>query len=112
MTYRKTISERMGIVKSGPWKPDIIGGKTREQEKLYHAIIGEIALARGTDRELTKRVMVAKFKAECHGDPHLMALWNGVDDQTRDFPKGLASAFTDYLYSWQAENCTPKTNGQ
>ena len=102
----KTISERMGIVKSGPWKPDIVNGKTRGQENLYHAIIGEIAASRNVSRELAKRVMVAKFRAECHDDPHLMALWNGVDERTRDFPKGLASAFTDWLYAWQAENCS------
>jgi len=104
VTYRKTISERMGIVKSGPWKPDIVNGKTREQEKHYHAIIGEIAAERNVSRELCKRVMVAKFKAECMEDDRLRELWEGVDDQTRDFPKGLASAFTDFLYAWQAHN--------
>jgi len=108
VTYRKTISERMGIVKSGPWNPV----KTREQEKHYHAIIGEIAVDRKVPRELAKRVMVAKFKADCLDDPHLMALWNGVDDQTRDFPKGLASAFVDWLLAWQVENCKAKTNPQ
>ena len=100
----KTISERMGIVKSGPWKPDIINGQTRDQQSHYHSIIGEIAAERKVSRELCKRVMVAKFRADCLDDPHLMALWNGVDDQTRDFPKGLASAFTDWLYAWKAEN--------
>jgi hypothetical protein len=112
VTYRKTISERQGIIERKPWNPKIINGQTRDQQSHYHSIIGEIALARNVGREVCKRVMVAKFKAECMDDPHLMALWNGVDDQTRDFPKGLASAFTDWLYAWQVENCTPKTNGQ
>ena len=102
---RKTMSERMGIIKTTPWKADIVNGQTRGQQNGYHAIIGEIALDRKVPREVAKRVMVAKFKADCLDDPHLMALWNGVDDQTRDFPKGLASAFTDWLYAWQAENC-------
>ncbi len=102
MTYRKTISERMGIVERKPWNPVVI--QTREQQNGYHAIIGEIALARGVSRELCKRVMVARFKVECMEDDRLRELWERVDDQTRDFPKGLASAFTDFLYAFQANN--------
>lgn len=108
MTYRKTTSERLGIVASKPWNPV----QTREQQEHYHAIIGEIALARQVPRELAKRVLVVKFKAECFEDDRLRELWNGVDDQTRDFPKGLASAFTDFLYAWQVDNCTRRTSGQ
>ena len=96
----KTISERMGIVERKPWNPV----KTREQEKHYHAIIGEIAKSRDVSPELCKRVMVAKFRAECMDDDRLRELWEGVDDQTRDFPKGLASAFTDFLYAFQANS--------
>lgn len=79
--------------------------QSRLQQNSYHAILREIAFAKGVPEQAAKMFMVAKFKEECAGDNHLEALWAGVDDRTRDFPRALACAFTDYLLSWQGENC-------
>lgn len=72
------------------------------QNRHVHAIIGEIARARAIDRELAKRLLVVKFRAETEGTD-LDFLWP-PDMRTRHFPKELASAFTEFLYAWLAEN--------
>ena len=82
--------------------------KTRGQENHIHAILDEIANHRKVPRELAKRVMIIKFKLACEGDDRLREMWAGVDDHTRNFPRPLASAFVDFLYHWQSDNCSTR----
>jgi hypothetical protein len=98
--------------------------KSRAQEEKYHAQIGDIArqyLVRGVrlDDEQMKRVLVSAFKEDTKNDPDLGPLWRQVGemqmvvvlrgevvlfgDQTRRFPKRLASAFVEWLYAFGAE---------
>lgn len=100
--------------------------KTRDQEERYHAMIGDIArqyqhAGRRWDTESMKRLLVDAFKHETRDDPDLAPLWRAMGDlrlvpsigrdgfvalgdQTRKFPKKLASAFIEWLFAFGAEN--------
>ncbi|MDO9252573.1 MAG: recombination protein NinB [Hydrogenophaga sp.] len=99
--------------------------KTREQEERYHAMVGEIAkqqtvMGRKLSAESWKRLLVDAFKHDTKDDPQLARLWAEVGDmqmapalnhdgfvmlgeQTRKFPKLLASAFIEWLFAYGAE---------
>lgn len=98
--------------------------KTREQEKKYHAQIGDIAnqvehYGRKWDSEDMKRLLVNAFKHDTKdelaelwrrmGDVRLVPALNNdgfvaLGDQTRRFPKDLASAFIEWLYAFGDEH--------
>lgn len=77
--------------------------KSRAQECHYHAVIGEIARAKGVEKELAKRILIARFREETERDPEFSWAW-GAHSRSRDFTKVLASAFTDFCYAWKAHH--------
>jgi hypothetical protein len=98
--------------------------KSREQEEKYHAQIGDIAaqwhyLGIKWNAEDMKRILVNGFKEDTKDDPDLAECWRSMGelravpgmrggllvlgDQTRRFPKKLASAFVEWLYALGAE---------
>jgi hypothetical protein len=98
--------------------------KTREQEKLYHAQIGDIARSvplgdRLWPEEDAKRILVSAFRIDTKDDDNLREHWQkfgawqlvpGLRGEfvvtgipTRQFPKPLASAFIEWLYAFGAE---------
>ena len=98
--------------------------KTREQEERYHAMIGDCAkqcqhLNRNLDAETWKRLLVDQFRRDTMDDPEIGEYWQrnrpefipGLDgsavvvmgEQTRRFPKKVASAFIEWLFAFGAE---------
>jgi hypothetical protein len=98
--------------------------KSRGQEEKYHAQIGDIAaqwqyLGIKWSAEDMKRILVNGFKEDTKNDPDLAECWRSMGelravpgmrggllvlgDQTRKFPKRLASAFVEWLYALGAE---------
>jgi hypothetical protein len=98
--------------------------KSRDQEEKYHAQIGDIAsqwhyLGVKWSAEDMKRILVNGFKEDTKDDPELAECWRSMGeikvvpgmrggllvlgDQTRKFPKRLASAFVEWLYALGAE---------
>lgn len=99
--------------------------KSRDQEMMYHALIGEFARGytyhgQELDPDIWKRLLVDAFKRDTRQDPDLRAYWDGfgelrhvpclngsgfvtVGEQTRRFPKKLAAAFITWLEALQAE---------
>lgn len=83
------------------------------QNKHYHAIIGEIARAKGVDRELAKRVLICRFREETERDPSFAMLWP-ADSRSSRFPPSLAAGFIDFCYAWKAHHVveeSPQDNG-
>jgi hypothetical protein len=88
--------------------------KTREQERLYHAMIGDIAkqaqhMGAKWDAETWKRLLVDKYVREIGLHSQIMANLDGnglvqLGFQTRNFTKEQASEFVEWLYSWGANN--------
>jgi len=89
--------------------------KTREQEKKYHAILGEIAqqskhMGAKWDAESWKRLLVWQFCKEKQIDagkivPSLdMTGVVQLGQQTRKFTKEQANEFVEFLLAWCAEN--------
>jgi hypothetical protein len=100
--------------------------KSRDQEEMYHAIIGDIAdqhkvYGRLWDSESMKRLLVDQFWRDTKDDEELKPLWAQVGQvmnvpsldgsgvvslgaQTRRFPKKLANAFITWLEVFAAEN--------
>lgn len=99
--------------------------KSRPQEEKYHAMFDDIARqvpVHGVtlDAESMKRVLVSAFKVDTKDDPELAEFWREVaeipmtvgfrgeivifGDQTRRFPKKLASALVEWLYAFGAEH--------
>lgn len=98
--------------------------KTREQEKKYHAQISDLAdqwlylNVKWSDEDM-KRILVNGFKEDTKDDPDLAECWREMGEikavpgmrgglvilgeQTRQFPKKLASAFVEWLYALGAE---------
>jgi len=89
--------------------------KTRSQEKLYHALIGDIAkqaqhLGAKWEPEDWKRLLLDKFARETgrtHGKiiPNLNS--SGVVEVgllSRKFSKRTANEFVEFLYAWAADN--------
>jgi hypothetical protein len=104
--------------------------KSRDQEERYHAMIGDIArqfehYGRKWHAEDMKRILVDAFKHETKGDtvnfPELQGAWEQMGDmrlvpaigrdgfvplgeQTRRFPKVLASAFITWLFAFGSDH--------
>ena len=88
--------------------------KTREQERLYHAMIGEIAkqaqhMGAKWDAETWKRLLVDKYVREIGLHSQIMANLDGnglvqLGFQTRNFTKEQASEFVEWLHSWGVNN--------
>lgn len=100
--------------------------KSREQEMMYHSQIGDIAdqymfCGRKWDVEDMKRLCIDQFRRDTINDDDFKELWAEVSKielapsldgsgtvalgvQSRRFPKKLASAFVDWLYSFGAEH--------
>lgn len=89
--------------------------KTRDQEKLYHSIIGEIAsqsqhLGAKWAGEDWKRLLVQKFCREIGlSGGRVIPNLDGdgivqLDFQTRKFTKEQATLFIEWLHAWCAEN--------
>ena len=99
--------------------------KTRLQEEKYHAQIADIAKSclyynKKADKETWKRLLVDQFRRETITDPDLAPLWVGrgvemmlnldgtgvvvMGEQTKLFPKLLASAFIEWLDCYEAQN--------
>lgn len=101
--------------------------KTREQEKKYHAMLGDIAdQAKHLNMTFTlddwKRLCVQQFRQDCieNDVPRLKEYWTrhefkvvpsldgrslvALGTQTRDFPKYVAAGFMEWLYHYGAEN--------
>lgn len=89
--------------------------KTREQEKLYHALIGDIAkqsqhLGAKWQSDDWKRLLLDKFARDT-GRTHGKVIPNldssgmvEVGIQSRKFSKRDANEFVEWLYCWGAEN--------
>lgn len=99
--------------------------KTREQEERYHAMIGDVArqckhLNQQLDSLAWKRLLVDQFSREsAELDPKLAEYWKRnairfmpsldgscvveLSARTRTFPKYVATAFIDWLFSWGAD---------
>lgn len=101
--------------------------KTRIQEEKYHVMLGDIArqmqhLTQQLDLDSWKRLCVAQFKADSIANdvPRLAEYWKkkqmrlvpSIDgsslvmlgDQTRTFPKYVASGFVEWLNYYGAVN--------
>jgi hypothetical protein len=98
--------------------------KSRGQESKYHAQIDDIAAqwlylgVKWSEADM-KRILVNGFKEDTKNDPELAECWRSMGelravpgmrggllvlgDQTRKFPKKLASAFVEWLYALGAE---------
>ena len=99
--------------------------KTREQEERYHAMIGDVArsvrhLNRTFDTETWKRLLVDQFKRDTLKEPECCAeYWRRnifsmipsldgsamvvTGEQTRKFPKKVASVFIEWLFAFGDE---------
>ena len=90
-------------------------GKSRDQEKLYHELIGQIAkqaqhMGAKWDAESWKRLLVDSYCREKGLKtgaviPHLSG--DGIVQlgmQTRKFTKEQASEFVEWLHAWGATN--------
>ena len=89
--------------------------KSRDQEEMYHAIIGQIAkqashLGAKWSAEDWKRFLVWQFSKEVGiSTGKLVPSLDGTGIvqlglQTRKFTKDEASQFTEWLMSWSVEN--------
>lgn len=89
--------------------------KSRDQEEMYHAIIGHIAkqashLGAKWDAEDWKRFLVWQFAKEVGIETgKLVPSLDGtgivqLGMQTRKFTKDQASQFTEWLLAWAAQN--------
>jgi NinB protein len=95
--------------------------KSRQTEKKYHAMIGEISEGLGgelADKEDAKRILVSAFKIDTRND--LKDEWAKFGDvrmgrglrgevvvlgaQTKRFPQKLANAFIEWLNWFAADN--------
>ena len=89
--------------------------KSREQEKMYHALIGVIArqathLGAKWDAESWKRLLVDQFMRDSKmGGNRILPNLDGtgivqLGSQTRRFSKEQASEFVEWLLAWGAEH--------
>lgn len=90
-------------------------GKSRDQEKLYHELIGQIAkqaqhMGAKWDAESWKRLLVDSYCRE-KGMKTGAVIPNLAGDgivhlgmQTRNFTKEQASEFVEWLHAWGATN--------
>lgn len=104
---------------------DPLPAKSRDQEKKYHAMIGDIArqfehCGKKWPAEDMKRLLVDQFRRDTAKDPAIAELWNSMGIlemapaldgsgvvvlgiQTRRFPMRLASIFVEWLFAFGAE---------
>ncbi len=88
--------------------------KSREQERLYHELIGQVAkqaqhMGAKWDAETWKRLLVDKYCRETGLNSQIMANLDNdglvqLGFQTRKFTKEQASEFVEFLLAWCAEN--------
>jgi hypothetical protein len=90
--------------------------KSRDQEKLYHELIGQIAkqashLGAKWDAEDWKRLLVDQFIKDMNGlgASKIIPSLDGegiiqLGFQTRKFTKEQASEFVEWLHAWGATN--------
>jgi hypothetical protein len=106
---------------------DVFDAKTREQEKKYHAMLGDIARQAKHLNEVFgeddwKRLCVAEFRDDCikNDIEKLADYWKkqnfrlvpslsggslvALGAQTKKFPKYVAAGFIEWLYHYGAEN--------
>ena len=90
-------------------------GKTRQQEKLYHEYIDQIAeqakhLGSSWSPKSWKRLLVDSYATETgQGSSEIIPNLSGdgivqLGLQTREFSKSQASEFTEWLMAWAANN--------
>lgn len=121
-------AQRMPLYPDQPYRvviDDPLPAKSRDQEKKFHAMIGEIALVwehfgRKWDAADLKRLLLDQFRRDTIKDPALQQLWWTMGEaqmvpsidgtgfvmlgvQSRRFPAKLAAAFIEYLYAFGAE---------
>ena len=98
--------------------------QTREQQERYHAMLADVArqcrhLNEVFSDDDWKRLCVDLFRKESMDDQRLAAYWKrsgfrlvpsldgsglvALGEQTRRFPKYVASAFVEWLYAYGAE---------
>lgn len=99
--------------------------KSREQERRYHAMIGDIArqyehCGKRWHQDDMKRILIDQFKRDTHKDPDIAPLWHGMGQveiapafdgsgvvmlgvQSKKFPLRLAINFIEWLYALGAE---------
>jgi hypothetical protein len=99
--------------------------KTRDQEERYHAMIGDVCkqcthLNKVFDAETWKRLLIDQFKRDTLKEPeccaeywrqHSISVIPSLDgaavvilgEQSRRFPKKVASVFVEWLYAYGAE---------
>ena len=89
--------------------------KSREQEKLYHELIGQIAkqaqhMGAKWSAEDFKRLLVDQFMRDIgEGGGRVIPNLDGtgivqLGTQTRNFTQEQGSEFIEWLYSWAANN--------
>ena len=88
--------------------------KSREQERLYHELIGQVAkqaqhMGAKWDSETWKRLLVDKYCRETGLNSQIMANLDNdglvqLGFQTRKFSKEQASEFVEFLLAWCADN--------
>lgn len=121
----KIIADAKGTVFEFSFK--VVDLKTREQEKKYHAMLGDIAkqekhLNEVLDVDSWKRLCVKQFADDCIANDvdRLADYWrkNGfklmpsldgkslvtLGKQTRHFPKYVAAGFIEWLMAYGANN--------
>lgn len=103
-----------------------VKGKSRDQEAMYHDMLSDIAkqcrhLNLALDLETWKRLAIDQFKRDTLKDPQCCAeYWarnqlsvipslDGsavvvLGEQSRRFPKAVASCFIEWLFAWGANN--------
>jgi hypothetical protein len=104
---------------------DPLPAKSRDQEALYHVLIGDIAeqyehAGRKWDSDSMKRILIDQFRKDTAKDPDIAHLWASMGQfemapsfdglgvvmlgaQSRKFPMKLASVFVEWLYALGAE---------
>lgn len=129
---RTTVLEwvtRMPLYPDQPYRvviDDPLPAKSREQEKLYHALIGDIAQQYRLynmqwDADDMKKLLLDQFRRETMKVEEFRPLWYNLGEmrmvpsidgsgfvwvgevKSRKFPAKLASLFIEYLYSFGAE---------
>lgn len=107
-------------------------GKSRDQEERYHAMLGDIAkqcqhLNMRLDRDTWKRLAIDQFKRDTLKEPECCAKYwarnqlnvmpslDGsavivLGEQSRKFPKAVASVFIEWLFAWGADHSVAWTD--
>lgn len=136
---RKTVLAwvtRMPLYPEQPYRvviDDPMPAKSREQEQLYHALIGDIAQQYRLynmqwDAEDMKRLLLDQFRRESMKVEEFKPLWLNMGEmrmvpsidgtgfvwvgevKSRRFPAKLAGLFIEYLYQFGAEVGVKFTN--